>query len=172
MNHIIVKKWLVVQIKPNSHDLAFRNLERQGFEAFGPKMKITIKKENKFINKDVLVFPGYMFVGVDRQSSNWIKINSTFGVAKVLSFNERASHISHNLILALKNRYESKNNQKIKQSVKEGDRIKFNSGPFVNLIAKIEAVDVQERISLVLEVMGGNRKLKFQQTDKLNFTKI
>ena len=53
MNEKFVKKWFVVQIKPKSYDLAYRNLERQGFEAFAPKMRITTKKENKFINKDV-----------------------------------------------------------------------------------------------------------------------
>ena len=80
MNQNLIKKWLIVQIKPNSYDLAARNLERQGFKTFLPKMKTTIKKEKKFINKDVLVFPGYMFVGVDLQNSYWAKINSTYGV--------------------------------------------------------------------------------------------
>ena len=67
MDQNLFKKWFVVQIKPNSGDLAVRNLERQGFETFGPKMKITIRKNNKFFNKEVLVFPGYIFVGIRHQ---------------------------------------------------------------------------------------------------------
>lgn len=35
------KKWFAVQIKPNSYNLAARNLHRQGFETFLPKMTIT-----------------------------------------------------------------------------------------------------------------------------------
>ena len=34
MSQNLAKKWLVAQIRPNSHDLAIRNLERQGFEVF------------------------------------------------------------------------------------------------------------------------------------------
>ena len=166
-----VKNWLVAQIKPQSYDLAIRNLERQGFETFLPKMKTTIKKEKKFINKYAPVFPGYIFVGVS-QNSNWVKINSTYGVVKVLFFNEKASHISHDIILTLKNRYETKINQKPKENPKVGDAIKFNSGPFVDLIARVEALDKQDRIFLILEAMGGNRKLKLQQTERMNFFKL
>ena len=86
-----------------------------------------------------------MFVGVGRQSCNWTKIKSTYGVAKVLFFNDKAAEISHDLVLALKNRFEAKFNQKTKESVKAGDTIKFNNGPFVNLIARVEAVDKQSR---------------------------
>lgn len=172
MNEKLVKKWFVVQIKPKSHDLAFRNLERQGFEAFGPKMRITTKKENKFINKNVLVFPGYMFVGVGRQSSDWTKIKSTYGVAKVLFFNHKAAEVSHDLILALKNRFDAKVNQTSKENIKAGDTIKFNTGPFVNLIAQVEAVDKQNRIWLILEAMGRYKKLKFQHTERIEYIKI
>lgn len=172
MNQYLIKKWLVVQIKPNSHDLAIRNLEKQGFETFLPKMKTTIRKDKKFIYKYIYVFPGYIFVAVDRQSSNWTKINSTYGVSKLLVFNNKPSEISFNLILALKNRYDPEINRKIKEKVNEGDNIKFYNGPFVDLIARVEAVDEQDRISLILEVMGANRKLKLQQTESIKYIKI
>ena len=172
MNQNEVKNWLVAQIKPHSYDLAVRNLERQGFETFLPKMKTTIKKEKKFINKYVPVFPGYIFVGVVPLNSNWIKINSTYGVVKILFFNEKASHICNDIVLTLKNRYETKINQKPKEDLKVGDAIKFNSGPFVDLIARVEALDKQDRIFLILEAMGGNRKLKLQQTERINFSKL
>ena len=145
MNHSLVQKWLVVQIKHNSHDLAVRNLERQGFGTFLPKMKATIRKEKRFIYKDVYVFPGYMFVGVDRQSSNWTKINSTYGVSKVLVFNKKPSEIPHDFIMALKNRYEANIDRSHKEIFEKGDLIKFNRGPFLDLIAKIEAVSDQNR---------------------------
>ena len=99
-----LKIWMIVKIKPNSYDLAIRNLERQGFETFLPKMEVTIKKQNKFLNNNVYVFPGYIFVGIDKQNFNWIKINSTYGVSKVLTFNGKPSKVSPDLIMELKNR--------------------------------------------------------------------
>ena len=143
------------KLNPNSYDLALRNLERQGFETFLPKKnESNNKKENKFIYKNVLVFPGYIFVGVDQQSSDWTKINSTYGVSKLISFNYKPSEIPPDLILALKNRYENNLNSIINENLNSGDTIKFNNGPFADLVANIESIDAKKRIYVLLEVMG------------------
>ena len=172
MNQNYLKKWLIVQIKPNSYDLAIRNLRRQGFETFLPKMKTTIKKENKFISRDVIVFPGYIFVAVDLQDSYWTKINSTYGVSKLLVFNNKPSVIPNDLILLLKSRYQENTNLIKEEKLKKGDIIKFNNGPFVDLIARIESLDEKNRIWVLLEVMGQFRRVKIQHKEKMNFTKF
>jgi transcriptional antiterminator RfaH len=172
MNQIFNKKWLVARIKSNSYDLAIRNLERQGFETFFPKMKVTKKKENKFISKDVLVFPGYGFVGVDLQDSYWTKINSTYGVSKLLIFNNKPCEIPFDLIVTLKNRFENKVDPIISENLKKGDIIKFNNGPFVELVANIQSVEEKKRIYVLLEVMGGRRKFKINLKEEINFIKI
>ena len=76
MNQILDKKWLIAQIKPNSYDLAIRNLERQGYEIFVPKMKTILKKENRFINKNIFVFLGYIFIGFNPLNFDWAKMSS------------------------------------------------------------------------------------------------
>lgn len=172
MNQNLITKWVVAQIKPNSCDLAVRNLERQGFETFLPKMNSTIIKENKFINKDVLVFPGYIFVGIDLQNYNWKKINSTYGVHKLLVFNYKPAEISNDVILVLKNNYQANTNSIIRENLRNGDTIRFNNGPFVDLIANIENVDEKKRIYVLLKVMGGSRKLEINLKEKINFNKI
>ena len=172
MKEIFNKKWLVAQIKPKSHDLAFRNLERQGFETFMPKIRVTTKKENKFIYKEVFVFLGYAFVGVDRQNSYWTKINSTYGVSKLLTFNNKPCEIPFDLIVTLKNRFRNKVDPIINENLKKGDIIKFNNGPFADLIANIESVDAKKRIYVLLEVMGGHRKLEIDLKKEINFIKV
>lgn len=166
------KKWLVALIKPNCNDLAFRNLERQGFQTFMPKIKATTIKENKFINKEEFVFPGYAFVGVDLQNSYWTKINSTYGVSKLLSFNNRPSEVPLDLIVELKKRFQDNINPIINVKLKRGDIIKFNTGPFADLVAKIESVNSKKRINVLLEIMGGVRKLEIDLEEKINFFKI
>ncbi len=172
MTKKFIKKWVVAMIKPNSYEMALRNLERQGFELFGPKMKITIKNKNKFINKDILVFPGYIFVGVDKQTPFWTKINYTYGVSKVLGFKDTPYEISNDIILELKNRYEDNTKSIINEKLNIGDKVKFIHGPFVDLIANIEAVDENNRIWVILEVMGKYRKLKLQQKENIDIIKV
>ena len=172
MSQNLAKKWLIAQIKPNSYDLAIQNVERQGFEVFLPKIERTIKKENRFIYKNVFVFPGYMFIGFDPQKFDWTKINSTYGVSKVLVFNNKPSEISYDLIIGLKHRYEVNFDPIPKESLQKGDLIKFNSGPFVDLIASIEDVDETNRIWVLLEAMGGKRRFRLQQTEKPKYNKV
>ena len=172
MNQCLDKKWFIAQIKPNSYYITTQNLERQGFETFLPKMEITQKQKNKFVVKNVNVFPGYMFVCFDPFIISWNKINSTYGVSKILTFNKKPSEISSDLILELKTKYEINRNPMQKEKIQKGDSIKFNLGPFADLIAKVESVDENNRIWVILEAMGGYQRLKLQSVEKNKYNKF
>ena len=172
MNQSLDKRWCIAQIKPNSYNSAIQNLERQGFETFLPKMEITQRQENKFIVKNVYVFPGYMFVCFDPLIITWTKINSTYGVSKILIFSNKPAEISSDLILELKNRYEINSKPTQKEKLQKGDSIKFYTGPFADLIAKVESVDEKNRIWILLEAMGGYQRLKLQNVKKNQYNKV
>ena len=172
MNQSLDKKWFIAQIKPNSYNTAIQNLERQGFETFLPKMQITQRQKNKFLVKNVYVFPGYIFVCFDPHIITWTKINSTYGVSRVLAFNKKPSEISSDLILELKIRYEINCKSTQKEKLQKGDSIKFYAGPFVDLIAKIESVDGNSRIWVLLEAMAGYKRLKLQNFEKNKYNKL
>jgi len=172
MSEYVAKKWLVVQIKPNSYDLASRNLARQGFEIFLPKIRATIRKGKKFVYKETFLFPGYIFVAFDSQNSNWSKINNTYGVSKIIAFNHKPSVISNDLIMAFKSRYDDHNGLYPKVTFQKGDSIKFNSGPFADLIAKIENISRNDRIYVLLEVLGSYKKLNINVKEKIYFHKV
>ena len=103
---------------------------------------------------------------------NWTKINSTYGVSKILTFNKTPSEISSDFILALKNRYEINSNPTQEEKLQKGDSIKIYSGPFADVIAKVESVDENNRIWVLLEAMGGYRKLKLQKNQSIKYNKI
>ena len=172
MNQSLDKKWCIAQIKPNSYRSAIQNLERQGFETFLPKMEITQRQKNKFVVKNVYVFPGYMFVCFDPDIITWTKINSTYGVSKILAFNKKPSEISSDLILELKNRYEINSKPTQKKKLQKGDSIKFYTGPFTDLLAKVESVDEKNRIWILLEAMGGYQRLKLKDVEKNQYNKF
>ena len=172
MDQSLNKKWFIAQIKPNSYHSAIQNLERQGFETFLPKMEITERQKHKFVVKNVYVFPGYIFVCFNPYIITWTKINSTYGVSKILAFNKKPSEISSDLILKLKIRYKIFTNPTQTEKLRKGDSIKFYSGPFTDLIAKIESVDEKNRIWALLESMGGDQRLKLKNVEKNKYNKI
>ena len=171
MNQSLHKKWFIAQIKPNSYDTAIQNLERQGFETFLPKMRTTKRQKNKFVVKKVYVFPGYLFVSFDPHIISWTKINSTYGVSKILAFNKKPSEISSDLILELKIKYEINSNPTQMEKLQKGDSIKFHSGPFTDLIAKVESADEKNRIWILLEGIGGLQRLKLQNTENNKYNR-
>lgn len=69
-------------------------------------MEITQRQNEKFIVKNVYVFPGYIFVCYNSHIINWTKINSTYGVSKILALNNKPAEISYDLILELKKKYQ------------------------------------------------------------------
>ena len=113
-----------------------------------------------------------MFVCFDLHFITWTKINSTYGVSKILAFNKKPSEISSDLILQLKARYEINRNPMQKEKLQKGDSIKFNLGPFADLIAKVESVDENKRIWVILEAMGGYQRVKLQNVAKNKYSKL
>ena len=91
---------------------------------------------------------------------------------KILAFNNKPSEISSDLIFELKARYEIKISETKKEKLQKGDSIKFFAGPFADLIAKVESVEENNRIWVLLEAMGGYQRLKLQRADKLNIVKF
>ena len=172
MNKNKLKKWFIIQLKPNSYVMATRNLERQGFETFLPEMSITIKKNNRYISKKIHLFPGYMFVCFDPNYLKWNLINSTYGVSKILSFNNKPAVISPDLILALKYRYSPNESLSGNENLEKGDRIKMITGPFVNFFAKVENVEGSNRIWILLENAGVIQKLKLENRLNIDFNKV
>ena len=172
MNENLDKKWFIAQVKPNSYNSAIQNLERQGFETFLPTMETTQRQKDKFIVKNEYVFPGYMFVSFEQHILNWTKINSTYGVSKILAFNKKPSEVSSHLILELKRRYQINTNPTDKVNLQKGDAIKFYAGPFVDLIAKVESVDKNNRIWVLLESMDAKHRLKIKNVEKIKYNKV
>ena len=82
-----MKIWYLVHFKLNSHYLAIRNLNRQGFETFLPMEKITNRKTYRFSSQLKPLFSGYMFIKMNPELEPWHKINSTIGVSRLFTFN-------------------------------------------------------------------------------------
>jgi len=97
-------RWYLVQFKPNLHIIALRNLKRQGFETFLPLLSVTSRVGARFMSKSRPLFPGYLFVVLDAGQGAWRKINSTYGVARIVSFAGQPSPVPNDLVAGLQAR--------------------------------------------------------------------
>jgi transcriptional antiterminator RfaH len=150
----LLKKWFILQFKPNSHRLAERNLNRQGFQSFLPLHKITKHKYNRYVSDLQPLFPGYMFVAFDPESGPWKQINSTIGVSKLVSLGSQPSPIPLDLISGLMARCSYDGKLLPPDQPNKGDAVRLLTGPFANYIAKVETIDADQRVWVLMELMG------------------
>jgi len=163
------KEWFILQFKPNSHHLAAKNLNRQGFETFLPLHETTSRKLSRFINTSKPLFPGYMFIKFDKLESEWHKINSTYGVSRLITFNSILKSMPIGFVDSLMKRYDLSGKLLPIQKLKKGDQVTVLTGPFANFIATVEKYEDDQRIWVLMDLMG--RKSKIQATtDKLQLS--
>jgi transcriptional antiterminator RfaH len=146
--------WFIAQLKPNSARIAERNLHRQGFETFLPMVEETHRRADAFITKTVPLFPGYIFVALDVTQGLWRKVNSTYGVSRLVAFGSAPTPIPDELIVAFQQRYAQGDEEEPMSPFSPGDQVRVASGPFADFAAEIETIDPDRRVWVLMELMG------------------
>jgi transcriptional antiterminator RfaH len=154
------KEWFILQFKANSHHLAAKNLNRQGFETFLPLHETTSRRLSRFINTSKPLFPGYMFIRFDKAESEWHKINNTYGVSRLITFNSLLKSIPTSFVDNLMMRYDLSGKLLPIKKLKKGDQVTVIKGSFANFIATVEKYEADQRIWILMDLMG--RKTKIQ----------
>jgi transcriptional antiterminator RfaH len=162
------KEWFILQFKSNSHKQAAKNLNQQGFETFLPLHDTTSRKSSRFINTSKPLFPGYMFIRFDKADTEWHKINNTYGVSRLITFNSILKSIPTTLIDNLIKRYDLSGKLIPMKNLKKGDQVKVLSGPFANFIATVETYETEQRIWILMDLMGRKSKLQIPSEDLLS----
>ena len=156
----MTKEWFILQYKSNSHRQATKNLNQQGFETFLPFHDITSRKASRFISNYQPLFPGYMFISFDRAKTEWHKINNTYGVSRLVTFNSVLKSIPTIIIDSLIMQYDLSDKKLPIKKLERGDQVKITKGPFVNFIATVENYEAEHRIWVLMDLMGRRTKIQ------------
>jgi transcriptional antiterminator RfaH len=154
------KEWFILQFKSNSHHLAEKNLNRQGFETFLPLHNTTTRRLSRFMSATKPLFPGYMFIRFDKAETEWNKINNTYGVSRLITFNSSLKSIPTSFVNSLMMQYDLSGKLLPMKTLKKGDHVTVVQGPFANFIATVEKYEADQRIYILMDLMG--RKTKIQ----------
>ena len=153
--------WLVIQTKSNSETKAYLNLVRQNFKVFLPKILRVISNSNKLKKVYKPLFPGYIFVKINK-GQNWLKINYTYGVKKIVSFGNNLCFVPESLILNLKATLkETMNFEKI-NNLKKNQVVfyRFKNNKYLKAIFE-EQID-SKRSYIFLNFLKNNIKTKVE----------
>ena len=155
--------WIVVHTKNNNEQKALRNLTKQGFEVFYPKISKSIILYNKARKIIKPLFPGYIFVNL-KENQNWLKINSTFGVRTILKLSKEIYSLPIEIIRQIK-RSCDKNDICFISNHKKGEKVRliFKNSPSLQSVF-CENLD-QKRSYVFLELLKTKIKIKVFNKD-------
>ena len=140
----MMNQWYVVKTKPQQEKRASLNLRNQNFNVISP----LIKK----INNCEPLFPSYIFVSFDINKNIWQRINNTYGVSRILSFDGMPKNLDNNFVSHLKQIIDE--NGFVKKSLfnfKTNMNVQINDGPFKGFFANVIKKVSNERVKLMID---------------------
>jgi len=162
MSDISSARWYVVQTQVNGEARAAENLRRQGFEIYLP---LYLKRRCHARRTDFTakpLFPRYMFVAIDVTTQRWRSVQSTFGVAGLLTNGDKPMTVPESVIPALKAREDAKGFVKMNplSPFAPGDKVRVLAGAFMENAGLFDGMADHDRVYILLELLG--RKVRVQ----------
>lgn len=154
-------QWYVVHTKAREEHKACLQLKEQGYEVFLPLCKAVRKHARK---TDIVLkplFPRYLFVGFDVNTDPWRKINSTRGVSYIMQQGDKPIAVRGKVIEQFKQKSDHRGvvTSGLFDALKKGDKLEIVSGSFEGMDATFETMTDQERVNVLLTILGREVRL-------------
>ena len=154
--------WFLAQYKPNCAKIAERNLRRQSFHTFLPLHEETKRRSGRFTTTLRPLFNGYLFVNFDTSKGGWRAINSTYGITKLVSFANEPQPVPNDLVSNLMQRCDEDGKILPPRAFKAGEIVTLSGGPFSDFVATVETVEADQRVWVLLDLMGRATRVAVQ----------
>ena len=145
--------------------MAARNLARQGCDVFLPLVEQTRRTAQQFRTERRPLFPGYLFVGLREQAPSWRTLNSTHGVSRGVSLDGTYRPVPEALISQLQDQCDEAGVFRAQDTFRLGDVVQIQTGPFASFLAKVEDMAPDQRIWVLIDLMGQKSHVAVDQQD-------
>ena len=151
-----MRNWYLIKTKPRQENVAIKNLENQKYSTYCPTVTIN--------NKHIVLFPGYLFIYLDKKKENWSPIRSTKGVVNFVRFGLNFAQVPDTVIKFLKaNQLINKEKLKNLNRFKSGDKVQITDGVFKNCVAIFKSYKSEERVILLMNLLGQQQAINIKQ---------
>ena len=153
-----MKKWYLIQTKPQQESIATENLSNQGFEVFFPKAIIK--------NKTVSLFPRYLFIRLDDKNQNWTPIRSTKGVSNFVRFGLSFAKVPDQIISMIRIQQQQTIEKMIDIcSHQKGDYLEIQTGAFKGQQAIFQNYSAQDRVVVLLKLIRQQQEIELMEKE-------
>ena len=112
------------------------------------------------------LFPRYLFVSMQNGVDDWGPVRSTRGVASIVKFDAELAKVEDSLIHEIKTREKIWGEHTIDSDrFKKGHTVKITQGPFSGLDAVFASYNGEQRVIVLLNILGNKKPLSMNTTD-------
>jgi len=151
---VLKMKWYCVYTKPGQMEKARENIQRQGLEAFYPKIRVqrVIRGKKKWVVRPM--FPNYLFAHFSL-TQHYRSIHHTAGVSRVVSFGGLPPPVDEMIINELKTENAQGRVFALEpEGFKEGEKIRVIEGPFAGFSAVFKGeLKSRDRVIILLNLL-------------------
>jgi transcriptional antiterminator RfaH len=149
------ERWFVAQTLWHSEKTARFHLGAQGFRTFLPRFHKTVRHARQLREVIAPIFPGYIFVVLNPERDRWRSINGTFGVARLISADQRPTPVPTGVVEALLGRLDQSGLVRFDDRLKPGQPVRVIAGAFAGVLGVLQRLDAKGRVQVLLNIMGG-----------------
>ena len=156
MNSDFGSRWYVAQTRPHAEAKASLHLRRQGFAIYLPRYLKQRRHARRVEKIAAPLFPGYLFVSIDMAAQQWLAIDSTIGVARLVRDGERPAPVPQVVIDALVTRQDANGFVQLDRRPRfsPGDKIRVVGGAFCDCYGLYDGMSAHERVAILLDLLG------------------
>lgn len=154
--------WCAVHTHALAESKAALHLRRQGFKVFLPRYRKTRRHARRVETVPAPLFPRYLFVALDPEQTRWRPILSTVGVCGLVRFGAKPAAVPSEIVAAIRAR-EDEEGYVATTSVADlraGDPVRIVAGPLSDLDALFECANDNDRVTLLLELLGRHVRVR------------
>ena len=162
--------WFLLKTKPNAHVTACDNLKRQGFDVFLPLVTKTTKKNGKFLDIKIPLFPGYVFMGTSIDPIPWKSVNGTRGISKAVTLDGVYRSVNVLIIDGLVRRCDNDGVIQSLNDIVSGDLAKIERGPFAEFICTVDKIKDDHRAWVLIDLLKQQTRVevRLDSVSKIN----
>ena len=158
------ERWYVVRTLAQRERLAVQQLTNQGYRVFLPLHLKTRRHARKVETISAPLFPRYLFTILDRTRDRWRSINGTFGVERLLMCGGEPQAVPCGLVESFILAADDDGTVRFDFALHEGQSVKVVAGPFADVIGRLDRLNGNDRVSVLLELLGGTVRVALPRT--------
>jgi transcriptional antiterminator RfaH len=149
-------RWYVASTHPHAESRALWHLTNQGFGAYLPRYlkRRTHARRTEMVSAPL--FPGYLFVDMDVAATRWRAIRSTVGIRHLICRGDAPVPVPKGVVEDIRARESQDGVVPVPEPppFARGEAVEVREGPFRDQVGFFECVNDEERIVILLSMLG------------------